>query len=69
MMCSKRVPVESICLSCAGAKSDMGEAFYRCQAAEDVIAIGDSKEEEEAALACNIKFVKIACARDLGEIS
>jgi hypothetical protein len=29
------------------------------QAAGDVIAIGDSKEEEEAAKACNIKFVKV----------
>ena len=35
------------------------------QHAEEVIAVGDSKEEEDAARACNLKFVKIACASDL----
>jgi len=27
--------------------------------------VGDSKEEADAARACNLKFVKIACASDL----
>ena len=39
--------------------------MFSPQHAEEVIAIGDSKEEQEAAHACNFKFVKISCASDL----
>jgi hypothetical protein len=39
--------------------------MFSPQHAEEVIAIGDSKEEQEAAQACNFKFVKISCASDL----
>ena len=43
--------------------------LWLLQAAQRVLALGDSREEQDAAAACNIPFFKICCAADLRAFS